>query len=59
MDCPPDNVFMTFKNNDSASNSMIVPVFLLPVFLTVRPIQNWKQAMSQFMIRFDQQFNHA
>ena len=23
------------------------------------PIQNWKQAMSQFMIRFEKQFNHA
>jgi putative transposase len=23
------------------------------------PIHNWKQAMSQFMIRFDKQFNHA
>ena len=23
------------------------------------PIQNWKQAMSQFMIRFEQQFNHT
>ena len=23
------------------------------------PIQHWKQAMSQFMIRFEKQFNHA
>ena len=23
------------------------------------PIHNWKQAMSQFMIRFEKQFNHA
>jgi len=23
------------------------------------PIQNWKQALSQLMIRFEQQFNNA
>ena len=48
----------SFPNDEAAIKLMYLGLRNIRQRWTM-PIQNWKQAMSQFMIRFEQQFNHA
>ena len=48
----------SFPNDEAAIKLMYLGLRNISQRWTM-PIQNWKQAMSQFMIRFEQQFNHA
>ena len=48
----------SFPNDEAAIKLMYLCLRNIRLRWTM-PIQNWKQAMSQFMIRCEQQFNHA
>ena len=48
----------SFPNDDAAIKLLYLGLRNIAKRWTM-PIQNWKQAMSQFMIRFEDRFNHA
>ncbi|MCA3050106.1 MAG: transposase, partial [Rhodocyclaceae bacterium] len=47
-----------FPNDEAASKLLYLGLRNISQRWTM-PIQNWKQALSQLMIRFEQQFNNA
>ena len=48
----------SFPNDDAAIKLLYLGLRNISQSWTM-PIQNWKQAMSQFMIHFEKQFDHA
>jgi putative transposase len=48
----------SFPNDEAAIKQLYLGLRNISQRWTM-PIQNWKQAMSQFMIRFEKQFNQA